>query len=215
MLSKNIYSFKWWQMLNIYIFLYSAITYMVNSLIFTNAYYYSAYGNEFSIERIDEHIEMNNKFQWFGYAVIPVILLLKWIVIAGIIYTGFFLFNHNVSYKSCLKITIIAELALIGCALVKLISFLVHKPETMQEIQFFYPLSITQFFTPEEIPTYLVYPLQQLNLFEILYWVLITAGIQTHIQKSFLQSFKISVSSYGVALSIWVLFIVFIQLQFT
>ncbi|HEX8461729.1 MAG TPA: hypothetical protein VF623_09875, partial [Segetibacter sp.] len=87
--------------------------------------------------------------------------------------------------------------------------------ETAQDIQFFYPLSLTQLLNLTQFPSYLIYPLQQLNLFELAYWLLIAAGIKAHTEKTFKQSLKVVTSSYGVALGIWILFVVFIQLQFT
>lgn len=41
-------------------------------------------------------IEMNRKFQWIGYIVSPLLLLLKWLLVSGVIYSGLFLFNQNI-----------------------------------------------------------------------------------------------------------------------
>jgi hypothetical protein len=70
-------------------------------------------------------------------------------------------------------------------------------------------------FNPGKIPKYLVYPLQQFNVFEAVYWLLIAGGIRAFTQKSFAQSLKITAASYGIAMLIWCLVIVFIQLQFS
>ncbi|MDE3234952.1 MAG: hypothetical protein KGO81_03280 [Bacteroidota bacterium] len=142
-------------------------------------------------------------------------LLFKWVALSGILYIGLFFYNQNVAYKNCFKIMQMAELAMLLAASAKLIYFIFNTPQTIQDVQYFYPLAITQFFTLKQIASYLVYPLQQFNLFELGYWVLITSGIQTFTQKNFWQSLKITASSYGVAMFIWLLFIVFIQLQFS
>lgn len=216
MIARNFYSFKSWQLFIVYTFLYMCITWLTNNVILTDSYYYSALDNQISNERISAFIEMNRKFQWLAYLIMPFLLLLKWGLISGVIYSGLLLSNQKISFKSCFKITMLAELSLIVAALIKLIYFLfIHHPETTQDIQFFYPLSLTQLLNLKELPSYLIYPLQQFNLFEIGYWVLIVFGIQSYIKKSFLQALKIVASSYGVALGIWVVFVVFIQVQFT
>lgn len=212
--SKDIYIFKWWQLFIAYISLYIVITWLLKSSVYTDAFYYSAFNSQLSSERIAEIIQINTKFLWLSYVAIPIILLLKWMLIAGIIYSGLFLFNQTLLFKTCFKIIMIAELANIMGALIKVLCFLIHKPETIQDIQFFYPLSLIQLFTVKQLPTYMIYPLQQFNLFELAYWLFIAAGIKAYTEKSFKQSFKIVASSYGVGLGIWVLCVVFIQLQF-
>lgn len=214
MLKKDMYAFKWWQLFIAYTFLYCCINWLTNSLIFTESYYYSALGSQLNTERIAVIIEMSRKLQWLSYLILPLLLLLKCVLIAGVIFSGLFLFDKKISFGDCYQIVMIAELSTIFAALAKFICFLIHKPETIQDIQFFYPLSLVQLFTVKQLPTYLIYPLQQFNLFEVAYWFLIAAGINAYTEKSFEQSFKIVASSYGVGLGIWVLFVVFIQLQF-
>lgn len=210
------YSFRWWHLFLSYILIYMCITWLTNISILTESYYYSAFGTQIGSDRVAALIEMNRKFQWIGYIVFPLLLLIKWLLLSAIIYSGLFLFNQNISFNSCFKIIMVAELAVVAAALIKLLYFLfIHHPETTQDIQFFYPLSVTQLLNLKQLPAYLIYPLQQFNLFEVAYWLLIAAGIQAHIQKSFSESLKIVASSYGVALSIWIVFVVFIQVQFT
>ena len=215
LLNSQIFYFKWQYLFIINTILYCGIGWLTNSLILTDAYYYSSLGNQISSERINEIIELNNKFQWLGYTMLPILLLLKWGVLSAIIYIGIFFFNEEMSFYNCLKVIIISEFAMIISAFVKLIVFVFSKPETITAIKYFYPLSITQIINPENIPNYLIYPLQQFNLFEVAYWILISAGIQSFTKLCFWKSFRITASSYGVALLVWILFIVFIQLQFS
>lgn len=215
MIQKNIYIFKIYQLFIVYSILYFLLTWQINNRIFTNNYYYLAFGNQLSDERIEQIIDIRNKFQWIGYIIAPIIIFFKWAIISGIIYVLIIFSNKSISMRQCFRIVMVAELAMILATLAKLIFFLVHKPESIQDIQFFYPFSITQLFSPTQIPNYLVYPIQQLNLFEFAYWFLIASGIQTFIQKNFWQSLKITALSYGVAMFVWVLFVVFIQLQFS
>ncbi len=211
--TTSIYKFKWWQLFAFYIFIYSAISWLTNSLIYTNSYYYSALGYQLSNERINQLIELSKRYQLLTYISMPLLLLLKWFLITGVIYTALFLLNKTVLLGDCFKIVIIAELALIIAGLVKLFYFIIYKPQTIHDVQYFYPLAFTQLLNTAHLPSYIIYPLQQFNLFEVAYWILITLGIKEFINQSFLKSLKITASSYGVALIIWVLCIMFIQLQ--
>lgn len=194
--------------------LYILIQYAINVFILNENFYENALGVSLDSERLQSAIQLILKYEWLSYVILPLLLILKWLIIAGVIYAGLFLFNQEILFGNCYKIVMIAELSIILAALTKFICFLIHRPETIQDIQFFYPLSLVQLFTVKQLPTYMIYPLQQFNLFELAYWFLIAAGIKAYTEKSFKQSFKIVASSYGVGLGIWVLCVVFIQLQF-
>lgn len=214
-MQEKYYHFKWWQPFVIYVLAYVFATWTTNTFILNDSYYYSAFGSQLSSERMAYVIEINHKFQWLGYIGLPLVLILKWVLVAGIVYLGLFLFNQEISFHNCYKIVIIAEISTLVGAFVKLFCFLINPPQTIQDLQAFYPMALTQVFNLKQFPAYLIYPLQQFNLFEVCYWLLITMGIKAYIQKSFSQSLKITASSYGVALMVWILCVVFIQLQFT
>ena len=215
MLSLSIYKFKKWQLFVLYIFLITTIGWLTNSLIFTDTYYYSFFGDKFSNERIVDIIAISKKYQYMGYAISPLILLFKLGIISGAIYMGLFLLNRNLTYSDCFKIVMIAELASIVALVVRMLWLFKYRPETMQEMQFFCPLAATQIFDLKQLPIYLVYPLHQFNVFELLYWYLVAAGIQAYTKQSLIGAFKVVAATYGLVLSIWVLFVVFIQLQYS
>jgi hypothetical protein len=194
--------------------MYFVIAYTTNSIVLTNSFYYSALSVELTQERISEIIELNKRLQWIGYVALPVLVLLKWVIIAGVVYAGVFLFNQKILFMDCFRIIMFAELVLILVAIIKLFKFIVWPPSNMQDVQLFYPFSISNLLDVKRLPSYLLYPLQQLNMFEIAYWMLIAMGIKNFIQKPFGYSLKIVASSYGVALAVWVLAVMFIQLQF-
>jgi hypothetical protein len=212
-LSSDFFVFKKWHLIIAYCFIYISFTWLSNTFIFTDNYYYSVFSNNFSIDRIQNLIKFSRKIEWLIYAVMPLILFFKWLILTSVIYIGLTLFEQKISFQNCFKIVLISELAIAISGLVRIVLLLFHKPETLKAIQFFYPLSITQLINLEKIPDYLVYPLEQCNLFEVAYWFLIVSGIQTLTQKSFKQSLKITTCSYGLALFVWILCIVFIQLQ--
>lgn len=213
--NKNLYHFRSSDMLIIYSILYLSLIWLYNSIIFTNSYYYSTLGKQLTEERISEAIEINKRFRLLNFFLIPLIYIIKCSILSGIIYIGLILFNQDISYKDCFKIVQLAELAMILAATAKLTWFIFNKPQTIEDLQYFYPLALTQLFVPNQIPKYLIYPLQQLNVFEVLYWLLIAGGIKAFTQKTFAQSLKITALSYGVTMFVWCLVIVFIQLQFS
>lgn len=208
------YLFKPGHLFAAVIFLYLSITYLTNLFVLTDSFYYSSFQDRLSAEGINNIINSLKKFQWIGYLLIPVVIFLKVLVISGVIYAGVFLFDQKILFKDCLRIVMTAECVPLLAALIKFAYFLISGPSTVREMQIFYPLSVLNILHSRQLPAYLIYPLQQLNLFEIAYWLFIAVGIRTFIKKPFGYSLKIVASSYGVALSVWVLFVVFINVEF-
>lgn len=211
-MKENIYNFKWFRVFIVYTLLYWVISWQTNSTIHRNTFYQSSLDRQLEPERIADFIQIMRKYQVWGYAVLPFVLLIKWSLISGIIYAGVIVFNQKVSFAQCFRITMIAELANVTAGCSTLACFLICKSESPQDIQFFYPLSAAALVNRSGLPSYLIYPLQQLNLFEIFYWVLLALGVAYFTQISFKKSFAIVSSSYGVALCIWILFVIFLQL---
>jgi hypothetical protein len=77
MFNQKIYHFKIYQINIGLIIFYLLAAWVYNNLIFTNAFYYSILGKQLSEERITDVIELNKKFQWLGYVITPIFLLLK------------------------------------------------------------------------------------------------------------------------------------------
>lgn len=212
-MNKELYNFKFWHLLLLIILLYAGTTYVTNTFMFTNSFYYTTLSDKLAIDRITELIFLQHKYQLWGYLFSPILLLLKLWIIAGVVFIGLYLFNQEVSYKNCLKIVVIAELVSVVAMLVRVAWLLIYKPANVADMQYFSPLSITQLFNANTLPKYLFYPIQLFNVFEVAYWLVLAYGIMAFTNFKFGKSLKTVASSYGVALLIWCVIIVFIQLQ--
>lgn len=165
--------------------------------------------------RITEMVQLQHKFLYIGYLLLPVILLFKLCLVGGVLYIGLYLFQNQVNYKNCLKITLIAELVSIIAMLIKTLWLMIDKPATAEDIQSFSPLSLTQLLHINNLPKYLFYPLQLFNVFEVAYWLILAFGIMAFTQQKWGKSLKTVAYSYGMALLMWTVFVVFIQIQFS
>lgn len=100
--------------------------------------------------------------------------------------------------------------------LIKLLWFLfVQTDYTLHDLSMFYPLSLLNITGTENIPSYWLYPLQTLNLFEVAYWFLLAQGVSEATEQSFRQSFGLVMSSYGVGLVLWVILVMFLTITYS
>jgi hypothetical protein len=197
------------------VFIYLIIVWVNKNIIFDVNFYYRVWQSKYSFERIDNLIIQNNNLSIFSYFIWPCILYIKWLLITIVIFIGTMLFEIRISFKNCFKIILFAEIISLISSILKSLYFYIYPPINLEVIQNFNPLGLSSLLKNDTIPKYLLYPIQQLNLFEVGYWLLLAYGIKSLGNVDFKKALKITSLSYGVGLLIWCIFIVFLQLQFS
>jgi hypothetical protein len=85
----------------------------------------------------------------------------------------------------------------------------------LTDIQIFYPLSALNLFNTDSLGVWWIYPLQVLNIFEVLYLFSIAYGLFLVTEKSFSRMLAIAACSYGTGLFIWVVSVTFLTVSFS
>jgi hypothetical protein len=199
----------------IIVFIYLIIVWINKNIIFDVNFYYRIWQSKFSIDRIENLIIQNNKLSILSYLIWPIILYIKWLLISLVLYIGVILFEIKISFQNCFSIILIAEFIPLTSTITKTLYFYIYPPSNIEYLQNFNPLGLSCLFKNESIPEYLLFTIQQLNLFEVGYWLLLAFGIKSLGNVDFKKALKITSLSYGVGLAIWCIFIVFLQLQFS
>jgi len=194
---------------------YIVILWVTNNIIITDTFYFISFEKLMSIKRIEELINFNKKSEWLSYILLPIVNNIRYILIAIIIFIGIHLYEIELSFKSCFKIVLLADIIPLVSTIIKILYFYIYPPSNFEVLQNFNPLGVSSFLNNDAIPKYFLYPLQQLNLFEVGYWLLLAYGIKSLGNVDFKKALKITSLSYGVGLLLWCIFIVFIQLQFS
>ncbi len=211
---EDIFRFKTSYLFISIIFIYILNTWITNNILITDSFYYSAFGNQLASYRIEQMINSTKKLQWILYLFTVLLTIIKVILICCIIYAGLLFFDVNILFNKCLKIALIAELSPVLGNSIKVAYYIFNTPKSLQNIQVFYPMSILNLLDTGQIPNFLIYPLQQLNLFEVGYWVLLSLGIRVCTGFTFKRSLMSVIFSYGSGLMLWVLLVLFFQLHF-
>jgi len=177
---------------------------------------FNSLSEQLSVKRVNEFITIQKKWEWIGYLVIPVLLLLKWVLTTLSIYIGTVFFDLKASFKKLFHIVMISEIVFLIPALVKFIWLYIHKDNlTLEYLQHFQPLALVNLFEYGELEPWLIYPLQAFNLFELAYWFLLAFLLKNETQKPFWRSFEFVLSTYGLGLLIWIVFVAFLTLNFS
>ena len=110
----------------------------------------------------------------------------------------------------------------LGVGVLKIIWFYFFQTSyTLEDLQYFYPLSALNIVGYQGLESWFIYPLQVLNLFELAYWLLLAyfigklAFTEKDKGKPMDLGFKIVASSYGSALLLWVVVVMFFTLNYS
>lgn len=197
----------------IFIFLF---IFLNQQFLITDELYYNNLGEQLSFERINQLLSFNKKWSWLSYVIIPIIYLIKFSLISLCLNTGTLLAGHKISFKKLFQLALIAETIFLLPMIIKFLWFtFIQTDYNLSDLQYFYPLSILNFFEAEILDTWFIYPLQLLNLFEVMYWLILAYGLSLVLNEPLNKGLGLVLSSYGTGLVLWLLFITFLSVNFS
>lgn len=204
---------------NIYIYIFFSTLILIlsissNYFLFSDTSLYNSFPEQLSHDKIKDLVEQTHKWIWIGYAFLPILYLFKFSIIAIILQAGFFFFDRKISFSIIFKAVMLAEIPFLVVPVIKLFWFLfIQTHYTLNDLQYFFPLSALQLFDVKSLPTWQIYPLQLFNVFELIYWVLLAYWLKRLLNISLNKSMEVVASSYGTGLVLWVVFITFLSLN--
>ncbi|WP_292945044.1 MULTISPECIES: hypothetical protein [unclassified Mucilaginibacter] len=192
------------------------LTFLFQKVLLTKNVYYNSLQDQLDNSRIDQLFDSQAKYAWFGYVVIPIWLLIKITIITLCLQAGIILQNIKLSFKKTFTIAITAEFVFLLSIFIKFFWFFFVKTNyTIADVQQFYPISALNLFDVKTISPLLVYPLQTLNIFEVLYWFILAAGISQALKTDMDKGVRIVFVSYIPALVVWLCCVVFLTVNLT
>ena len=178
--------------------------------------FYNTFSEQLTYDRSIKLFENMNNMAWISYAFTPVILLIKFSLVSLLLYTGIIICNlqEKVSLKSVFKVVIACEFIFLGAGLFKFLWFYLFAGNyDLNDLGFFYPLSIINFFSPSEVSRFWIYPLQSVNLFHVCYIISIAYGLSKVSELEKADSEKIVLLSYLPGLFLWIVLIMFLTIE--
>lgn len=176
-------------------------------------YYYNIY----SLEEINEFLSLQQRWQWISYAIILVFLLLKITLVSSVLYIGTFFYSKvSVTFKQLWAVALKAEFVFLLVGVAKIVWFYFFQTNyTLEDIQFFYPLSALNIVGYKGLEAWYIYPFQVLNLFEVAYIFILAYYIGKLTQTNTDRGLTIVSASYVPALVLWVVCVMFFTLSYS
>ncbi|MCY3999021.1 MAG: hypothetical protein OXE55_06665 [Flavobacteriaceae bacterium] len=169
---------------------------------------------QWTVKQIENYFSQQQSWAWVGYVLLPLALYIKTLVIALILDIGGFFNDVALPFKKYWRLVLQSEFIFLFAGLVKLLwlKFIIVD-FTYEQVQQTVPFSLQSLLDTSNIPHWAIYPLQWLNLFQVLYWIMLIALLNQATRSS--KGFHIVMISYFPGAIIWILLIMFLSLNAT
>ncbi len=149
-------------------------TFLSKELLNTDGLVANSLAEQLTSEQLNKVLNFNEKWQWVGYALIPIFLLIKIAIIAAVIDIGCFFLNKEIKYKRLFYLVTKAEFIFLLVIVFKTAWFYVFQQDyDLDDLQYFYPLSALNIIGYQGLEAWFIYPMQVINVFELAYWFLL------------------------------------------
>jgi hypothetical protein len=192
------------------------IIWLSRSVLINETVFYNTYSEQLTYDRAMNLFERMKDFSWISYAFTPILLLIKFSLISMVLYTGVVFCNlqDKISLGSVFKIVIASEIIFVIAGFLKFLWFYLFAGNyDLNELGFFYPVSLINLFKESEVSNLWRYPLQTVNLFHLIYILLLSYGFSNLNRINRKESEKIVLLSYLPTLILWVVLVMFISID--
>ena len=195
------------------------LTYEYNYFIQTDEIYVQDFSDKYTQEAINHILNLRHTWSWVGYIFVPIstyfsITIIAWVISLVIWISYLNEINPEIKFSDIWRIVLFAQWSNVAAMFAKIFWFgFIHTDYTLEELASFFPLSIINFFDISILDNLYIYPIQLVNMFEFVYWIVLVIGIKNLLNHSWLKSLKIVFLSYGVTMIVWIIIVMFITLN--
>ena len=212
MIKNNFYIFL------IVLFAHIFILYFTSYFLEINSKIFDFLAKDYPSSVVQNYIESQKKWWWVSYAVTPVLIGIKVLLVAFCLNFVKIISEklEDVKFRDILTVVLIAEFVFVIAGFYKFFNFyLIDTDYTLETLQTYYPLSLINYKEAISTEKWLAYPLQLLNVFELMYWGVLAWGIWQLADKkiSYQRSLGYVALTYGVGLLFWVGVVCFLILS--
>jgi len=193
---------------------FAGLQFATETLLFSDDLIYDSLINQLSYERISELLNQGKKWKWLSYVFVPIVFLVKATFVATCLSIGGIFARVEESFAKFFSMAVNAEFIFLIPGIIKLLWFSFFNVNyTLQDLQYFSPLSVLSILSQSEIEPMFLYPIQLLNLFEVAYWFTIAYQLKPILEKNFGYSLGFLAKTYGVGLAVWVVVVMFLTVS--
>lgn len=195
---------------------YIIFAFFTNEFILNKSFYLNSFNGVMNIDQVNRLMVFKERWNWIGYFFVPLTLFIKFLFTAICLKIGVLLSEQKVPFSNLFRLAMLAEIAFVIGLIIQMIIILDGTSiRSVTELENFAPLSILSFLNHESIKKLQIFPLRNLNIFELLYWVLLAFGIKVIMNFKFWKSILFVLKTYVIGFLILSLLITYFKLATT
>ena len=184
-------------------------SYLLKEFVYDDDYWSYVLQDKFTLSQIRMFLQKKNSSEWIMLIGVPIALFLKVGVVTLCILCGIFIFNEELSTFSVFRICLKAEFIFLIPPIIQLVWFGFNSNHSIHQISSFPSFSLRDLFDNSTLDKRLAYPLGILNIFEVAYILTIAYSIAVELNSTFTYSLRLVAFSYGLAILLWVMVVVY------
>ncbi len=210
------FSLRGWKMFSGIVLVELLILWVSQTVLIDEIIFFNTYSEQLTYELSMEIFSAMRSYSWISYAILPILLLLKFSTLSVLIYIGAFFsdLHKDITLGKIFKVVVISEIVFVVASVIKVLWFILFAGNyTLDDMNFFYPLSLINLFSRSEVASYWVYPLQTINIFQVFYVLLLAFGLSRISSVKKISVDRIVLSTYVPAIAVWIAMVLFLTID--
>ena len=190
-------------------------TFLGNTFLYTDSLYYSSLGEQYTIEQIKRLMAISKSWKWVGYTLVPLLLITRISYSAFCLYIGDLFQETHWGFKQLFKSALFADTVFCLSVICNFYYYLISNNYHVTDDLSVNCLSLLKYTGKENIPNWLIFAFNSINVFEILYILTLAFLIRTIAKANYLKAFVFVCLTYGVGNYLYIASITFLYLNFS
>ncbi len=152
---------------------------------------------------VESLYEQAHQFAFVSLIIAVLSALIKVLFFALVVYVGYYLFVKQ-SFLDIIKATVVAETVNVLSNLTAVVNLIWFNPPTSLLDMSVAPFSLASFFDINKLDQWMVTPLSAVNIFEVLYILVLSYVLSKNLKQSFGMSSKVVLCSYGLVTLLYI-----------
>jgi hypothetical protein len=194
---------------------YFGVGLFTDAYVLTEEVYLQSFSRRLPAEQVGEILAFQERWQWVGYVLQPLLLAVKMAYTALCLGVGFVLAERaDVRFGRLFKAALFSEGVFVVASATQVAwAKWVVGVETLQDFSTAAPLSALVLADVSQLSQWAVYPLQTISVFQLLYCIALAYALGWLRSERADEMFVLTLWSYGAGLVLWVVFVAFLTLQ--
>lgn len=171
---------------------------------------YNSLAQELTIEEVESTIRMTHSSAWGVFLWAPLSILAQLFFITVCINIGTLLLRYDIRFKEIFGVVTKAFIIFAIARLLLIAMYTSFGVNQLSDLDFLSRFSLYSVLNKEALPDWAIFPLQKINLFQMLFILLLAIGLNTLQHRGTRRWIPFVLATYGTGLIISIVLIIFL-----